>query len=73
MGIYMLDVEEIEEKLEDFLHSLEGDFATETFCNAFNNIATREKWDEVIFSKKYRKSKKSEVKDGKKYDGRKRI
>ena len=40
----MLDVEEIEEKLDDFLKSLEGDFKEEDFCRAYNYIAKKENW-----------------------------
>ncbi len=64
MGVYMLDVKELEEKLDDFLRSLEGDFAIGTFCNAFNNIAIKEEWRELIFSKKV-KIKKRAVSTGK--------
>ena len=44
----MLDVEEIEEKLDDFLKSLEGDFEEKDFCMAYNNIAKKEGWTKRI-------------------------
>lgn len=52
MGVYKLNVEEIQEKLEDFLHSLEGDYDIEDFVKAYNNIAKKEKWKERLMFKK---------------------
>jgi len=48
MGIYKLDVEELEEALDEFLHSLQGDYDIEDFVEAYNNIAKKEKWKERL-------------------------
>lgn len=54
MGIYKLEVGEIEDSMEEWLHSLEGDFDVKDIAKAFNNIAFREGWKERLEEKNLR-------------------
>lgn len=48
----MLDKEELKEKLEDFLQSLEGDWLIGDFCDAYNELTKKNKWEMGIKEKK---------------------
>lgn len=50
MGTYKIPSDEIEEKLEDFIRSFDGEIHADELAKAWNSVAKRFKWKDKLKS-----------------------